>query len=169
MPDATAGSGLRRRMEGAYAPGRYARLLAYPDRHTPACSLGLSGTKGRARIHSVIRGGSLLYEHRVSAGDCMRREARLTVRRPRHLSSSGRASVCGGSMPRPRRGDQSSARARPAWRSRTILPRRPDARGPGPSGPDGFSPTCGSCRKAVLTSTDMLLSCQWISSLTASG
>ena len=50
-----------------------------------------------------------------------------------------------------------------------IVPRRPDARRPGPSGPDRFSPTGGSCCRAVLASNDMLLSCQWISSLTASG
>jgi hypothetical protein len=50
-----------------------------------------------------------------------------------------------------------------------TVPRRPDARRPGPSGPDRFSPTGGSCRRAVLTSTDILPSCQRISSLTASG
>lgn len=50
-----------------------------------------------------------------------------------------------------------------------IVPRRPDARRPGPSGPDRFSPTGGSCRRAVLASKHILLSCQSISSLTASG
>jgi hypothetical protein len=50
-----------------------------------------------------------------------------------------------------------------------IVPRRPDARRPGPSGPDGFSPTGGSRRRAALVAADIRPSCQQISSLTASG
>ena len=34
--------------------------------------------------------------------------------------------------------------AKLAWRSRMIMPRRPEARSPGPRGPDAFSPTGGS-------------------------
>jgi hypothetical protein len=49
-----------------------------------------------------------------------------------------------------------------------IVPTRPDARSPGPSGPEEFSPTGGSCRKAVLAAADMWRSCQLISSRTAS-
>jgi hypothetical protein len=45
----------------------------------------------------------------------------------------------------------------------------PEARRPGPSGPDRFSPTGGSFRSAARTSSDMRASCQPISSLTASG
>lgn len=50
-----------------------------------------------------------------------------------------------------------------------IVPRRPEARSPGPRGPDEFSPTGGSCRRAALTAADIRPSCQRISSLTASG
>ena len=50
-----------------------------------------------------------------------------------------------------------------------IVPRRPDARSPGPRGPDAFSPTGGSCRRAALAAADIRPSCQQISSLTASG
>ena len=49
------------------------------------------------------------------------------------------------------------------------MPRRPDARSPGPSGPDEFSPTGGSCRRATLVAADIRPSCQQISPLTASG
>ena len=59
--------------------------------------------------------------------------------------------------------------ARSAWRSRMMTPRRPDASSPGPSGPDAFSPTGGSCRRAALAAADIWPSCQQISSLTASG
>ncbi len=50
-----------------------------------------------------------------------------------------------------------------------IVPRRPDASSPGPSKPDEFSPTGGSCRSAALAAADKRSSCQPISSLTASG
>ena len=50
-----------------------------------------------------------------------------------------------------------------------IVPSTPDASRPGPSGPDRFSPTGGSCRRAVRASADTLLSCHSISSLTGSG
>ncbi len=50
-----------------------------------------------------------------------------------------------------------------------IAPRMPEARRPGPRGPDRFSATGGSFRSAARTSSDMLASCQPISSLTASG
>ena len=50
-----------------------------------------------------------------------------------------------------------------------IAPGMPEARRPGPSGPDRFSPTGGSFRSAARTSSDMLASCQPISLLTASG
>ena len=59
--------------------------------------------------------------------------------------------------------------ATPAWRSRMIVPRTPDARRPGPSGPDRSSPSSGSCSRATLASADRLPRCQLISSLTASG
>jgi hypothetical protein len=68
-----------------------------------------------------------------------------------------------------RGGAQRSVPARPAWRSRMIVPRMPEARRPGPSGPDRFSPTGGSFRSAARTSSDMLASCRSISSLSASG
>ena len=55
--------------------------------------------------------------------------------------------------------------ARLAWRSRMIVPRRPEARSPGPSGPDAFSPTGGSCRRAALAAAGIRPSCQRISSL----
>lgn len=61
------------------------------------------------------------------------------------------------------------AHATPAWRSRMIVPRTPDARRPGPSGPDRSSPSGGSCSRATLASADRWPSCQLISSLTASG
>jgi hypothetical protein len=35
-----------------------------------------------------------------------------------------------------------------------ILPRRPDARSPGPRGPDAFSPTGGSCLRAALAAAE---------------
>ncbi len=50
-----------------------------------------------------------------------------------------------------------------------IVPTLPEARRPGPSGPDRFSPRGGSFRSTTRTSADMLPSCQPISSLTASG
>jgi hypothetical protein len=50
-----------------------------------------------------------------------------------------------------------------------IAPRRPDARSPRPSGPDGFSPTGGNCRRATRTAVDIWSSCHRTSSLTASG
>ena len=50
-----------------------------------------------------------------------------------------------------------------------IVPSRPDASSPGPSGPDLFSPTGGSCRSAALLNADIWLSCHWISSATACG
>jgi hypothetical protein len=50
-----------------------------------------------------------------------------------------------------------------------IVPRTPDARSPGPRGPDEFSPTGGSCRRAALAAADIRSSCRQISSLTASG
>jgi len=50
-----------------------------------------------------------------------------------------------------------------------IAPRTPDARSPGPRGPDAFSPTGGSRRRAVLAAADIRPSCQPISSRTASG
>jgi hypothetical protein len=61
-----------------------------------------------------------------------------------------------------------SDRERPAWRSRMILPSWPDARNPGPRGPDRFSPIGGRARRAVRTSVDMWVSCQRTSSLTTS-
>jgi hypothetical protein len=48
-----------------------------------------------------------------------------------------------------------------------IVPRRPTASSPGPRGPDEFSPTGGSCRRAALAAEDIRPSCQQISSLTA--
>ena len=48
-----------------------------------------------------------------------------------------------------------------------TVPRRPDARSPGPRGPDEFSPTGGNCRSAALAAVDIRPSCQRISSLTA--
>ncbi len=50
-----------------------------------------------------------------------------------------------------------------------IVPSRPDASSPGPSGPDLSSPTGGSCRSADLVAADIWLSCHRISSVTASG
>src|SRR3954454_22424762 len=50
-----------------------------------------------------------------------------------------------------------------------IVPSTPDARSPGPSGPDLSSPTGGSWRRAARTSPDNRPSCQRTSSLTASG
>ncbi len=67
------------------------------------------------------------------------------------------------------RGRQRPAPADPAWRSRMIVPSRPDASSPGPSGPDLFSPTGGSCRSAARLNADIWLSCHWISSATACG
>jgi hypothetical protein len=49
------------------------------------------------------------------------------------------------------------------------VPSRPDARSPGPSGPEEFSPTGGSTRKAALTAAGMWRSCHTISSRTAPG
>ena len=50
-----------------------------------------------------------------------------------------------------------------------MLPRRPEARSPGPSGPDEFSPTGGSWLNADRTDADIRSICHWISSWTASG
>ena len=50
-----------------------------------------------------------------------------------------------------------------------MVPSRPDASSPGPSGPDLFSPMGGSCRSAALLNADIRLSCHWISSATACG
>ena len=50
-----------------------------------------------------------------------------------------------------------------------IVPRRPDASSPGPSGPDLFSPTGGSFRSAVLVTADIWLSCHSISAVTVPG
>jgi hypothetical protein len=50
-----------------------------------------------------------------------------------------------------------------------IVPSRPDASSPRPSGPDLSSPTGGSCRSADLDAADIWLSCHRISSMTASG
>ena len=50
-----------------------------------------------------------------------------------------------------------------------IVPRRADARSPGPSGPEEFSPTRGSCRRATLVTGDIRSNCQRISSSTVSG
>src|SRR5450755_3611818 len=36
-----------------------------------------------------------------------------------------------------------------------IVPRTPDARSPGPRGPDEFSPTGGSCRRPALAAADI--------------
>jgi hypothetical protein len=68
-----------------------------------------------------------------------------------------------------RRLQRCSGSARPACRSRMIVPSRPDARSPGPSGPDESVPTGGSCRSAASTAGDRWRSCQRISSLTTSG
>ena len=71
-------------------------------------------------------------------------------------------------MPASRRGAQCSALARPAWRSRICAKEtrceKAWAQRTGPILTDWRS-----CRRAVLASTDMRVSCQWISSLTASG
>jgi hypothetical protein len=56
---------------------------------------------------------------------------------------------------------------KPACSSRVIVPRSPEERSPRPRGPDWFSPTGGSCRRAALTAAEMWESCQRISSLTA--
>lgn len=58
---------------------------------------------------------------------------------------------------------------RPACRSRMMVPSWPEARSPGPRGPDEFSPIGGRTRKAARTSADMCSSCQRTSSSTASG
>jgi hypothetical protein len=50
-----------------------------------------------------------------------------------------------------------------------MEPRTPVESRPGPSGPDEFSPTGGSCCRATLVAVDICASCQRISSLTASG
>ncbi len=50
-----------------------------------------------------------------------------------------------------------------------IVPSWPEARSPGPSGPDRFSPMGGRAPRAARTSADMWASCQRISSSTASG
>jgi len=55
-----------------------------------------------------------------------------------------------------------------ACRSRMIAPTRPDDKSPGPRGPDAFSPTGGSSRRAALAASDRRPSCQRISSPTAS-
>ena len=49
-----------------------------------------------------------------------------------------------------------------------MVPSSPEESSPGPRGPDAFSPTGGSCRRAVRTAPDMWRSCQETSSLTAS-
>lgn len=59
--------------------------------------------------------------------------------------------------------------ARRCCSSRTIAPICPEARRPGPSGPDEFSPTGGRLRRAARTSAGMQWICQRISSSTASG
>ena len=63
----------------------------------------------------------------------------------------------------------SSVRARSACRSRMIVRSWPEARSPGPRGPDEFSPTGGRVRRAARTSADIWSSCQRISSAIASG
>jgi hypothetical protein len=50
-----------------------------------------------------------------------------------------------------------------------MVPSWPEARSPGPRGPDEFSPIGGRARRAARTSADMWSSCQRISSSTASG
>ena len=50
-----------------------------------------------------------------------------------------------------------------------IAPSWPDARSPGPRGPDRFFPTGGRARRATRTSAVMWLSCQRISWSTTSG
>lgn len=50
-----------------------------------------------------------------------------------------------------------------------IVPSWPDARSPGPRGPDEFSPTGGRALRAARTSAVIWVSCQRISSFTTSG
>jgi hypothetical protein len=59
--------------------------------------------------------------------------------------------------------------ASPSCSSRMTVRSWPEARRPGPRGPDESSPTGGRARRAAWTSADMWLSCQRISSSTASG
>ena len=50
-----------------------------------------------------------------------------------------------------------------------VMPSWPEARSPGPSGPDAFSPSGGRVRSAARAPLDMWSSCQRISSSAASG
>jgi hypothetical protein len=116
------------------------------------------------RSCSVAQAGASDLLH-PAVGDKRRREhgRRLAPHR------SAGALCCGGPHAcSPANGCQRSAPAKPAWRSRMIVQSTPDASSPGPSGPDRFSPTGGSCRSADLVAADTRLSCHWISSVTAS-
>lgn len=116
------------------------------------------------------RGGQ--HENRVIASSrrsaCSSR-AGLTNPLPPGITGDGAGRRLGLRQPTIADRDQRSTATRPAWRSRTITPSRPDDRSPGPSGPERSSPTGGSCRRAALAAGGRMPSCHWISSLTASG
>ena len=113
--------------------------------------------RGRHALELSERAGSAFGARRVSAP---KRKLMQDVAGQR-LSGNGTTS---GRLARAWSGS-----AKLACRSRMIVPMRPDASSPGPSGPDVFSPTGGSCRRAALADADIQPSCQQTSSLTASG
>ena len=135
----------------ATSANQVAGLLQVP---TQSPSSGL--LRGRRRRNARVQRRTPIGQDLLS----QRSSGRSSVRRPR---TPGAAAGCRLGA----RGNR-QVHATPAWRSRMIVPRTPDARRPGPSGPDRSSPSSGSCSRAILASADRLPSCQLISSLTAS-